>query len=233
MGSGVRWALAMAASSVGAVLGAERAVAGAWTQEPGKGIQITNVSRETGEFGEAWRSDAYMEGGFKGNWGLSLKVQSEIRLGDYDDDRTSVEAGVRKSFALTDRSVISVQASYLTSEATIGPECVGDGYEVRGAWGSSTSFGSGTAFVNVESGWRARGDCGRAVSEIAAGADLAYGFRVLGKVYSEEGDGAKSAKAEAMLYFDHEKYSYGAGYRQEVSGAFEEKGWVVSVWRRF
>jgi hypothetical protein len=43
----------------------------------------------------------------------------------------------------------------------------------------------------------------------------------------------RSAKVEASLLYDFGPVAVGLGWREEVSGAFEEKGWLVSAWRSF
>ena len=50
---------------------------------------------------------------------------------------------------------------------------------------------------------------------------------------SEDGAYAHSEKVESALLYSFGELSVGLGWRQEVSGRFEEKGWVVSAWRRF
>ncbi len=227
-------ALALAVAPLAASVGAGKASAGAWTPAPGKGLEITSISREVGDFGETWRSDIYSERGFAKGWALQLDVASQIHANDTVDDRTAVSGGVRRSFALGDRSAAAVQVNVLAGEALDGPECTSVGYEVRGALGTSHAIPTGSTFLNVEGGWRNRGDaCSRSVAEVAMGADVGFGFRALGKAWREEGDGARSVKVEGGLYFDYRGYSLGAGYREEVSGDFDEKGWVVSLWRRF
>jgi hypothetical protein len=206
------------------------AFAGAWTQKAGESQTISSVSRETGDFGEAWRSDEYLETGFGGGWGFNLKVEGEIRIADTYDDRTAFRAGLQKSFALGERASFSVIASWLGGEALDGPECESDGYEARTALGSSYAIGSREAFVNLEAAWRARGeDCERGVIEAAAGIEFAPRWSVLVKAWHEEGDGALSAKAEASLVHDFGPMAVGLGWREEISGAFEERGWLVTA----
>jgi hypothetical protein len=209
---------------------AEPAFAGAWTQKAGEQQWIATVSRETGDFGQAWRADDYVEAGFGGGWGLNLKVEGEIRIADTFDDRTAVRAGLQKSFALGDRGSFSVAASWLGGEALDGPECQSDGYEARTALGTSYALGSREGFVNVEAAWRARGEnCERGLIEAAAGIEVAQNWSVQVKAWHEEGDGALSAKAEASLIHDFGPIDVGLGWREEISGAFDEKGWIVSA----
>ena len=43
-----------------------------------------------------------------------------------------------------------------------------------------------------------------------------------------------STKTESTLLYDwDDTLSIGLGWREEVSGDFEEKGWVLSAWRNF
>jgi hypothetical protein len=226
----VRWLAVMS----GVAPLAEPACAGAWTQKAGDQQWIATVSRETGEFGEAWRADDYIDVGFGGGWGVNLKVEGEVRVQDTLDDRTGFRAGLQKSFALGDRASFSVMGSWLGGEALDGPECTSNGYEARTAVGTSYAIGGREGFVNVEAAWRARGDdCERGVIEAAAGIEFAPKWNVLVKAWHEEGDGALSAKAEASLLYDFGPLALGVGWREEVSGAFDEKGLILTARGRF
>jgi hypothetical protein len=228
MGGGtasVRWIVAIS----GIAPLAEPAFAGAWTQKAGEQQWIATVSRETGDFGEAWRAEDYVETGFGGGWGANLKVEGEVSIAETYDDRTAIRAGLQKSFALGDRASFSVIGSWLGGEALDGPECTSNGYEARAALGTSYAIGGREGFVNVEAAWRARGeDCERGVVEAAAGIELAPRWNLLVKAWHEEGDGALSAKAEASLLHDFGPFAIGLGWREEISGAFDEKGWIVT-----
>lgn len=226
-----RWVFAAS----GAALCGGHAFAGAWVQQPGHRQQITEVSRERGDFGETWHSSAFSEYGLGKNWGGRLKVDTQVREDQNYDDRTALEAGVQRAFGLGRRGVVSIGASLLAGEALEGPDCRGNGYGVRGAYGLSGRVAGRNAFVNIEAGFSERGpDCQRNLVEAAAGIDVTPKFHIVIKGWSETGDKARSAKAEADLLYDIGKtYSAGLGYRREVSGAFDESGFVVSVWRRF
>lgn len=213
---------------------AEPAFAGAWTQAAGDHQWTLSVSRETGDFGETWRADDYIELGFGGGWGANLKVEGEIRLDDAFDDRTGFRAGLQKSFALGDRGSFSVMASYLGGEALDGPECTSSGYEARTAIGTSFAIAGRESFVNAEAAWRARGDdCERGLVEVAAGVEVVPKVSVLVKAWHEEGDGALSTKAEASLIYDFGPFALGLGWREEISGEFEEQGLLASARARF
>ncbi len=228
--SALRWlAVLSGAASFG-----EHAFAGAWTQAPGGSQQISTVSREAGDFGETWRGDYLAEYGWKGGWGGHLKLENQLRLDEGRDDRLSVEAGIKRSFAMGDRGAVAVQASLLAAESLAGPDCEGEGYEARAAWGTSRSFGARNGFVNVELARRERGAvCERTLVEAAAGVDIAPRWRTIVKAWSEHGDGADTAKAEASLLYETGPYSWGLGYRREISGAFQEDGVLLSLWRRY
>lgn len=226
----VRWLAVMS----GVAPLAEPAFAGAWTQKAGEQQWIATVSHEIGDFGEAWRADDHIEAGFGGGWGLNLKVEGEVRLADTYDDRTAFRAGLQKSFALGDRASFSVMGSYLGGEALDGPECTSNGYEARTALGTSFALAGREGFVNVEAAWRSRGEaCERGLVEAAAGIEFAPKWNLQVKAWHEEGDGALSAKAEASLLYDFGPVAIGAGWRQEISGEFDEKGAVLTGRVRF
>jgi hypothetical protein len=209
------------------------AFAGAWT--PGAGVQQTfvTVSREENDFGEVWRSDAFSEHGFGGGWALNLKVENETRIETSQDDHTGFRLGLQKSFGLGDRASVSVSATYLGGESLDGPDCLGEGYEMRAAVGTSFALGGREGFVNLEGASKTRNDCTRETLEIASGIEFAPKWKFVAKAWSEKESFADSVKAEANLLRDFGPLTVGLGWREEVSGEFEEKGWVVSAWSKF
>lgn len=218
----------------GSALCAGEAIAGAWTQAPGHRQTINSISRERGVSGEVWRTDSLGEYGLAKGWGGRLRLESQLTLDEGPGDKLSVEAGLQRAFSLGGRRSVEVSGSLLAGEALEGPDCRGGGYETRLGLGQSFVLGGRDGFVVVEGAFRARGSaCERIVTETAVGSDIGLGFRAIAKAYTEQGDGARSAKVEAMLLYDFGKYSAGFGYRREISGAFKEEGFVVSVWQRF
>jgi hypothetical protein len=226
-----RWLLVVA----GLAPFAQEASAGAWTLSGKERQNITAVSREVNDVGQSWRANNYNELGLDGGWQINLKVETENRIGSVNESRTGIHAGVQKSFALGDRSALSVIATYLNGESLDGPDCEGEGYEARVALGTSYPILGREAFVNAEAGWKARGEnCGRSVLEVTTGVEVIPRWTVMAKAWSEDGSFAHSAKVESTLLFDWDDgLSVGLGWREEVSGDFEEKGWVVSLWSRY
>ena len=194
---------------------------------------LASISRETGDFGEAWRADDFTEIGMGDGWGVNIKVESEIRIGTTYDGRSGARLGIQKAFSLGDRGSIAIQASALLGESLGGVECEGEGYEVRAAIGSSFNLWGQEGFVNLESGHRTRGDCERSVTEAAIGYDFAPGWNLTFKAWTEGGAETGVAKAEASLMRDFWGLGIGVGWREEISGNFEEKGWVVNARARF
>ena len=209
---------------------AQPAHAGAWSLAEGMQQWFATISHESGDFGQAWRADDYTEYGLGDGWGLNVKVETQIRIDTTDDDRSQYRIGVQKAFALGERASFAFQASFLGGEALEGPECIGDGYEARAAIGTSFSLFGREDYVNVEAARRSRGDtCTRSVAEFATGLELIPAWNLSVKAWSERGDDARSTKAEIGVSHDFDKFSIGAGWREEISGEFEEKGWVVSA----
>jgi hypothetical protein len=142
--------------------------------------------------------------------------------------------GVQKSFKLGDRSAIGFQAAVIGGESLDGIDCEGTGYEARAAAGTSFNVAGHDGFVTVEAGRKTRGPaCEHSLAEVSAGLSLTPQWRLLGKAWGEQGDHAKSAKAEVTLYRDFRSFSLGLGYRTEISGAFEERGVIAVLWSRF
>lgn len=212
---------------------AQPAHAGAWSLPADAHSWFATISRETGDFGEAWRADDFTEIGLGDGWGVNIKVESEIRIGTTYDDRSGARLGIQKAFALGDRGSIAIQASALVGESLDGIECEGEGYEIRGAIGTSFSMWGREGFINLESGHRTRGDCERSVTEAAIGYDFAPGWNFTVKAWTEGGGDTGVAKAEASLMRDFWGVGVGIGWREEISGNFEERGWIVSARARF
>ncbi len=220
------WLLAASASL------APAAHAGAWSLKPGEQQWFATVSREAGDFGQAWRADDFTEAGLGDGWGVNVKLETQVRIGDTYDDRSGVRVGVQRAFAIGERGSISVQASLLGGESLDGVECEGGGFEARAAAGTSFSFLGRDGFVNVEAAQRFRGDCQRAVVEVATGLEFAPAWN-LGLKAWQDGGSDGSTKAEINLGYDLGFIGVGVGWRQEVSGNFDEKGWIVSARTRF
>ncbi len=207
--------------------------AGAWSLPAGTHSWLATISRETGDFGEAWRADDFTEIGLGDGWGVNFKVESEIRIGTTYDDRSGARLGIQKAFALGERGSIAIQASALLGESLDGIECLGEGHEVRAAIHTSFNLWGQEGFVNLEAGHRARGDCERNVTEAAIGYDFAPGWTITLKAWTEGGDETGVTKAEASLVRDFWGVGVGIGWREEISGNFQEKGWIASARVRF
>lgn len=164
-------------------------------------------------------------------WQVVTKLESQISIGDTYDDRSGFRLGVQKAFAIDDRTSFSLLASYLDGELD-GVECAGGCYKVRAAIGTSFSLDGRDGFVNVEAGHRAREDCERNVFEVATGLEFASSWN-LGRKAWQDGGSDRSTKAELNLGYEFGSVGVGIGWRKEISGNFEEKGWVVSASTRF
>ena len=213
--------------------GASPAHAGAWSLPEGVQQWFATISRETGDFGEAWRADDFSEFGLGDGWGVNIKLESEIRIGSTYDDKSGVRLGIQKAFALGDRGSIAIQASALAGESLDGIECQGEGYEVRAALGTSFELWGREGFVNAEAGHRARRDCSRDVVEMAVGLNYADGWDATLKVWNEGGGETGVTKLETSIMRDFWGVGVGVGWREEISGNFEEKGWVLNARVRF
>jgi hypothetical protein len=225
-----RWVLAL--SGAGAM--AETASAGAWSQPAGEGQSISTISRELRDEGETWRADDLIEFGLGGGWETGLKFEVSLAYLDQFDSRTGAQAYIKKSFALTERTALSFQAAVVTGESLIDPDCSGGGFETRAAFGVSFNVFGREGFANIEAGRREQGEyCTRSLSEAAIGLAMTDHWRGVAKVWEERGEGAFSSKAELTLLRKFEDFSAGIGYRAEVSGAFEEEGFLVSYWSDF
>lgn len=234
MGAGAKSATVLAMAPLAIAL-TPHASAGAWTDPPGKGKVISSVSSDRSEFGDGVSSSTLLEIGIAGGWGAALKYETQTRDSDFGPmSREASQLSLQKSFSFADRGVFAVRASALGGDAMEGPLCSGVGAEVRLAVGVSQAIPTGQVYADIDAGFRTRGDgCERFVGQAVLGVDLGLGFRAMAKTYAEKGDGALSIKAEAMLLFDAGDFDIGVGYREEVSGRFEESAVVGEVWWKF
>ena len=194
---------------------------------------IAQVSRETGDFDEAWRATDQLETGFGDGWAANLKVEGEVKIGDTAEQRQGVTLGAKKAFALGDRGSFSIQASVLGGESIDGPDCQGSGYEARAAIGTSFALGGREGFVNLEGAAKSREECDRQLIELTTGIEIVPKLNLIVKGWSEDGSFSHSEKIESGLLYSFGKVSVGAAWREEVSGGFEEKGWVLSGWLKY
>ena len=191
------------------------AYAGAWSVPAGEQQWYATVSRETSDFGPAWRADDFADVGIGDGWQVVTKLESQISTGGTYNDRSGFRLGVQKAFAIDDRTSFSLLASCLGGESLDGAECAGSGYEVRAEIGTSFSVGGRNGFVNVEAGHRARDDCERNVFEVATGIEFAPSWN-LGLKAWQDGGSAGSTKAELNLGYDLGFMAVGIGWGQEV-----------------
>jgi len=208
---------------------APSANASAWALAEGVQQTFATISRESGDFGQSWRADDYTELGLGDGWALNAKIETNIRISDVYDDRSGFRFGLMKAFALGERGSVSVQASFLGGESLDGPECAGEGWEARAAVGTSFSLAGREGYVNLEAGRRFRGECERGVVEVATGLEFAPDWSLGVKAWQDGTTSAGSAKAEIAISRDFGPLALGVGWREEISGNFEEKGWLVSL----
>ena len=232
MGRG-QFALRSAVMVAGAGVATPMAHAGAWSLAEGQQSWFATISRESGDFGQAWRADDFSEFGVGDGWGVNVKIESEIRIGTTYDDRSGGRLGVQKAFAIGERGSFSVQGSLLLGESLDGPECQGGGYEARAAVGTSFSMLGREGYVNVEAARRVRDSCERNALEVATGVELMPAWSFGLKAWKDGNGASASAKAEISTSYNLGFFAVGVGWREEISVNFSEKGWVVSASSRF
>jgi hypothetical protein len=81
--------------------------------------------------------------------------------------------------------------------------------------------------VNLEAGQRSRGGCDRSVLKFYSGYEFAPSWMLGFKSWSEGGAETGSAKAEITRGYDFDIVSVAVGWREEISGNFDEKGWIL------
>jgi hypothetical protein len=81
--------------------------------------------------------------------------------------------------------------------------------------------------VNREAGQRLRGGCDRSELKFCSGYEFAPSWMLGFKSWSEVGAETGSAKAEITRGYDFDIVSVAVGSREEISGNFDEKGWIL------
>lgn len=118
---------------------------------PAEGVQqwFATVSRESGDFGQAWRAEGYTEYELGDGWGLNAKVETEFGIDTTYHDRSQYRIGLQKAFALSEPASFALQASLLGGEAMEGPERRGEGYETHAAIRTSFSMFGQEGYVTL------------------------------------------------------------------------------------
>ncbi|MEY4785739.1 MAG: hypothetical protein RIR41_3674 [Pseudomonadota bacterium] len=81
--------------------------------------------------------------------------------------------------------------------------------------------------MNLEAGQRSRGGCDRSVLKFSSGYEFAPSWMLGFKSWSEGGAETGSAKAEITRGYDVDIVSVAVGWREEISGNSDEKGWIL------
>ena len=81
--------------------------------------------------------------------------------------------------------------------------------------------------MNREAGQRLRGGCDRSELKFCSGYEFAPSWMLGFKSWSEVGAETGSAKAEITRGYDFDIVSVAVGSREEISGNFDEKGWIL------
>lgn len=228
-----RWEGTLAGVCAACAVATGEASAGAWPQIASEGLEISEVSRETGAFGEVWRAGYWVEYGLSDRWTGFAKLENEVRVSEFVDDRAGGLLGLRRSIWQAGRSALAFEGGLLFGEATEGLNCEGGGYEAKIAAGRSARLLDREAFVSLDAGWRERGGCGRFAASASAGFELTQHWRVLSSAWTDTGDGDRTATLEVGLQRQIGSFRLGLSYRDEISGAFDQSGVSASVWRTF
>lgn len=81
--------------------------------------------------------------------------------------------------------------------------------------------------MNLEAGQRSRGGCDRSVLKFSSGYEVAPSWMLGFKSWSEGGAETGRAKAEIRRGYDFDIVSVAVGWRGEISGNSDEKGWIL------
>ena len=213
--------------------GANSAWAGAWVHEKDAGYASNGLQRDWADHGDSWRTDSYIEGGLGGRWTWVGKAETLWRDADAGDDRLAGMVAFRRLFQQRGGFVASGQMGVLIGESLEAPLCEGVGVDSRVLAGWSGPWKGRSIWVNLESGFRNQGGCGRWKTDLSMGAEIDETWRIEAKAYHQDGDGPTSLKLETGIARKFEDQFIGLSYRREVDGAFEEESWILTLSRHF
>lgn len=211
------------------------AQASPWTQEEGAVYARIAWADETIEQSAAERADAYAEFGITDTWTVTAKVEHVDYAPNDSFDSTAWRATLRRHLFSYSGFVGSLEAGVLNGAAIGGRRgCDRLGGEARIGLGWSGALRGTDTFTFVEAATRQHEACYRNRLEFGLGQRATERFWVVTQIWSERGDqDAISDKSQTDLVWRGDDFDVTLSYREELSGAFDETGLVVSLSTRY
>ena len=207
------------------------ALASPWGQEEGAAFVRLGYANEEIQGVSAERVDAYAEIGL----GRSITAALTLEQVDYDQgarfDSSAWRAALQRRVFQRYGFVGSLGIGALKGAAIGGRRgCERLGAEFRSGIGWSGQIGDTAAFSFLELATRQHSDCSRDRIEFGFGQNVVSNLWLVSQYWSERGDqDAISDKAQTDLVWRTDSADLSLSYREELSGAFEERGLVFAI----
>ncbi len=205
--------------------------AAAWVQEKGGVYLRAGLAEEDFSGFTAVRRDLYAEYGLTDRWTVAAKYEEQDFVASNIFDRTGARVTLRRQLYKQGDWSVAAEGGYLEGEAIGGlAGCSSPGFEARIGAGRGRVLANNTGFAALDLGVRSHENgCARARLETVLGYTDWDGWTYTAQVWLERGQGTRSDKVELLVSRLVGPVELAAGYRVEVSGAFEERATVLAI----
>lgn len=213
------------------------AEAGPWVRDDGGWYARALAARDSLNGEEGWRLDLYGEYGLTPKLTATLKNEAVIYPGAPAFDRDLWRLTVRRTLAshkgwTAAAEIGAFHGSTLNGSAASGLVfCEGAGFEGRLGAGWSGSYRGRPLYTFVDVARLSQGDgCDRTRLEAGYGQDLTRNIFIGQQLWFEEAAiSGQSVKTETQLGVHFGPVDVSLGYREEISGNFNENAVLIAV----
>lgn len=211
------------------------ASASPWIQEEGSVYARVAWADEEIEQVGAQRADIYAEIGASDDWTATLKLEHVDYAPNDNFDSSAWRATLRRQVFRRAGFVGSIEAGVLEGAAIGGRRgCDLLGVEGRVGLGWSGELRGTDTFTFFEAATRQHEACYRTRWEFGISQRATERIWLVTQFWSERGDqDAISDKSQTDLVWRGDEFDFTVSYREELSGAFEETGVVLSLAARY
>ncbi len=228
----MRWVL----MTIAGLLSAKAAQAGPWVRKAGDVYARAAVAAESVDGLSAYRYDGYGEVGLTGQWTLTAKAE-QVRFADAADfNAEGFRVTLRRPLYRRKALIVSAEMGAVHGAAIGGVTgCDRLGGEARLTAGYSGSIASSDWYVFADVATRLHAEgCWRERAEFGAGQEIASNIFVVTQYWFERGsERSRSDKIETALLWRVGDIDLSVAWREELSGRFNETGFVFAIARRF
>ncbi|MEM6535529.1 MAG: hypothetical protein AAF613_07810 [Pseudomonadota bacterium] len=206
-----------------------------WVQNEGSLYSRLAVSSEEVNGLAATRTDIYGEYGLTDHWTITIKGEA-VRFDDGSDfNNESLRITARRALFTVSGFVGALEGGYIEGGSLSNQNsCETVGLETRANLGWSGQAQGFTTFAFAEIAGRFHEDCERDRAEFGLGQEVSNNIWVISQAWFERGsDKAASDKVQTELLWRAGDIDLSVGYREEISGRFEEQSVFLAAVRRF